>query len=227
MMGSVLPETCRDLLQVKYILISCIKLVFLFIIIWCTETQNWKILSVFAVCSKTVGRERFSLCIVVNVIMSFVFHVDYCRRNRLSFGLLRSETECLDVWPLRKATLHVLESLGNKLWVTEEQKSRLHQSESLSILLDYFSLKQVTSQNSFIAKSDMIIYHKTVIKGFYSLLQRFLVNTLHGGVFHSTVRKGHRPLTARRQGICLKLKMPSTQWNCVLPKLIIACTQKQ
>ena len=25
----------------KYILISCIKLVFLFIIIWCTETQNW------------------------------------------------------------------------------------------------------------------------------------------------------------------------------------------
>jgi len=26
---------------VKYILISCIKLVFLFIIIWCTETQNW------------------------------------------------------------------------------------------------------------------------------------------------------------------------------------------
>ena len=25
----------------KYILISCIKLVFLFIIIWCMETQNW------------------------------------------------------------------------------------------------------------------------------------------------------------------------------------------
>jgi len=28
---------------VKYILISCIKLVFLFIIIWCKETQYWKI----------------------------------------------------------------------------------------------------------------------------------------------------------------------------------------
>ena len=41
--GSVLPETCRDLLQVKYILISCIKLVFLFIIIWCTEKQNWNL----------------------------------------------------------------------------------------------------------------------------------------------------------------------------------------
>jgi len=26
---------------VKYILISCIKLVFLFIIIWCTESLNW------------------------------------------------------------------------------------------------------------------------------------------------------------------------------------------
>jgi len=43
MMGSVLPETCRDLLQVKYILNSCIKLVFLFNIIWCTETQNWNL----------------------------------------------------------------------------------------------------------------------------------------------------------------------------------------
>ena len=27
----------------KYILISCIRLVFLFIIIWCTETQNWNL----------------------------------------------------------------------------------------------------------------------------------------------------------------------------------------
>jgi len=31
---------------VKYILISCIKLVFLFIIIWCTETQNWNKITV-------------------------------------------------------------------------------------------------------------------------------------------------------------------------------------
>jgi len=50
-----------------------------------------------AVCSKTAGRERFFLCVVVNVVMSFVFRADYSRRSLRSFGILRSETECMDV----------------------------------------------------------------------------------------------------------------------------------
>jgi len=33
----------------------------------------------------------------------------------------------------------------------------------MNIQLDCFRLKQVTSQNSFIAESGMIIYHETVI----------------------------------------------------------------
>jgi len=46
----------------------------------------------FAVSSTTAGQEGFLPCSVVNVVMSFVFHADYCRINLRSFGILRSES---------------------------------------------------------------------------------------------------------------------------------------